>query len=240
MNIIVSKHIPRIYYNNNDYININIELILPNRCNNHLINVFRMKICDEVIIYNREYGEWLCNIIEISKNTIKVKCNKLLRKYVNSISASLAFCIIKYDNVKLIIEKCTELGITDFYPLISDYTQYNKLNIDKLNVIAIQASEQSERLDVPNIHNVCNINEFINNLPNNINWYSAIERANNTSNIDVNTNIGFIIGPEGGFSEREKQLLASKTEQISLSKNVLRAETACISCASLFNYCLLL
>ena len=238
----MSKHIPRIYfnYNNNEYISSNSELILPDRCNNHLINVFRMKIYDEVIIYNKEYGEWLCSITEINRNKILVQCNKLLRKYQNNISASLAFCIIKYDNVKLIIEKCTELGITDFYPLISDYTQYSKLNIDKLNLISIQASEQSERLDVPIIHNIFNINEFINNLPINVKWYSAIERINNTSNIDVKTNIGFIIGPEGGFSEREKKLLINKTEQISLSKNVLRAETACISCASLFNYFLLL
>ena len=236
MAVVVSKHIPRIYYNNSDYINNNSEVILPDRCNNHLINVFRMKTHDEVIIYNREYGEWLCNITEINRSKILVQCNQLLRQYKNSINASLAFCIIKYDNVKLIIEKCTELGITDFYPLISDYTQYNKLNIDKLNFIAIQASEQSERLDVPIIHNIFNINEFINNLPINVKWYSAIERTNNNSNIDVNINIGFIIGPEGGFSEREKQLLINKTNQISLSKNILRAETACISCASLFSY----
>lgn len=235
----MSKHIPRIYCNNRDYINNNSELILPNRCNNHLINVFRMKINDELIIYNKEYGEWLCSIIEINKNKITVKCNKLLRKYVDSISASLAFCIIKYDNIKLIIEKCTELGIRDFYPLISDYTQYNKFNIEKLNIIAIQASEQSERLDIPTIHNTCNIDEFINNLPSNIIWYSAIERTSNVNNILVNNNIGFIVGPEGGFSGREKQLLISKTEQINLSKNVLRSETACISCASLFNYLLL-
>ena len=231
----MSRHIPRIYYDNRENINDNKELILPNRWNNHLINVFRIKIYNEIIIYNEEYGEWLCSITSINKNKVLVKCNKLLRYYKSNINASLAFCLIKYDNIKLIIEKCTELGITDFYPLISSYTQFNKINIDKLNLIAIQASEQSERLDVPTIHNICNINDFINNLPRNIKWYSAIERTS-SNNIIINNNVGFIVGPEGGFSEKEKQLLNSKTMQISISKNVLRAETACISCASLFAY----
>ena len=231
----MSRHIPRIYYDNRENITDNKELILPNRWNNHLINVFRIKIYNEIIIYNEEYGEWLCSITSINKNKVLVKCNKLLRYYKSNINASLAFCLIKYDNIKLIIEKCTELGITDFYPLISSYTQFNKINIDKLNLIAIQASEQSERLDVPTIHNICNINDFINNLPRNIKWYSAIERTS-SDNIIINNNVGFIVGPEGGFSEKEKQLLNSKTMQISISKNVLRAETACISCASLFAY----
>lgn len=231
----MSRHIPRIYYDNRENITDNKELILPNRWNNHLINVFRIKIYNEIIIYNEEYGEWLCSITSINKNKVLVKCNKLLRYYKSNINASLAFCLIKYDNIKLIIEKCTELGITDFYPLISSYTQFNKINIDKLNLIAIQASEQSERLDVPTIHNICNINDFINNLPRNIKWYSAIERTS-SNNIIINNNVGFIVGPEGGFSEKEKQLLNSKTMQISISKNVLRAETACISCASLFAY----
>ncbi len=228
----MSKHIPRVYYDDSNPIIDSKYLVLPNRWNNHLIRVFRIRINDELIVYNENYGEWLCNIYEIQKIKIIVKCNKLLRSYQSDTNASLAFCLIKYDNVKLIIEKCTELGITSFYPLTSEYTQYNKLNIDKLNLIAIQASEQSERLDVPKIHSVRSIKDFIKNLPNNVTWYSAIERISNSSSIDTN-NVGFIVGPEGGFSSEEKQLLRSKTIAIKLSNNVLRAETACISCASL-------
>ena len=130
----MSRHIPRIYYNNKDNIVNNKELILPNRWENHLINIFRVKVYDKVIIYNEEYGEWLCIITSINRNKVLVQCNTLLRQYKNNINASLAFCLIKYDNIKLIIEKCTEFGITDFYPLISSYTQFNKINIDKLKI----------------------------------------------------------------------------------------------------------
>ena len=230
----MSKHIPRIYYNNN--LDESNNLVLPNRWNNHLIKVFRMKVHDEVIIYNEQFGEWLCNITSVNKNNIVVSRQKLLRQYQGNIKVVLAFCLIKYDNVKLIIEKCTELGISDFYPLISDYTQYNKLNIDKLQIIAIQASEQSERLDVPKIHNISGITEFINNLSNDIKWYSAIERTQNNNTVLQNENVGFLVGPEGGFSDREKELLINKTNPISLSTNILRAETACISCSSLVSY----
>lgn len=231
----MARHIPRIYYDNKIY-NSN-SLVLPDRWNNHLIKVFRMKIDDEVIVFNEQYGEWLCNIISINKKQIIVNCQKLLRQYKRNNKVILAFCLIKYDNVKLIIEKCTELGISDFYPLISDYTQYNKLNIDKLNIIAIQASEQSERIDIPKIHDIYNINEFISKLSNNITWYSAIERIQDNNNQYVkNQNVGFIIGPEGGFSDREKELLNKKTIPINLSSNILRAETACILCSSIVSY----
>ena len=230
----MSRHIPRIYYDGEIY---NNSLILPDRWNNHLIKVFRVKIDDEVIIFNEQYGELLCNITSINKNQITVNCQKLLRQYKRSNKVILAFCLIKCDNVKLIIEKCTELGISDFYPLISDYTQYNKLNIDKLNIIAIQASEQSERLDIPKIHDISNVSEFISKLSNNITWYSAIERIQDNSNQCVkNQNVGFIVGPEGGFSDREKELLNNKTIPINLSSNILRAETACILCASIISY----
>ncbi len=273
----MSRHIPRIYYENN--INSNNEIILPERWNNHLIKVLRIKVNDEIIIYNEKYGEWICSILLINKNKISVKSNTLLRVFNNNIKLHLAFCLIKYDNIKLIIEKCTELGITDFYPLISDYTQYSKLNIEKLNTIAIQASEQSERLDVPIIHKIQNINNFINTFYSSIKLYSAIERVanlnrmtvlsefvqdntinlhkinsenylntntekkiletdqinllktHNTSKIDYN--IGCIVGPEGGFSQKEKNLLISKTIPINLSKNILRTETACICCTVL-------
>ena len=228
----MSKHIPRIYYDKDTAITNDCEVVLPDRWYNHLIKVFREHIGDDVIVFNEKYGEWLCNINTIEENTITVKCNKLLRSYTGNTNVSLAFCLVKYDNVKLIIEKCTELGITDFYPLINEYTQYSKLNTEKLHSIAIQASEQSERLDVPNIHDISTLNNFINNLPKDITWYSAVERMKCNNNITKN-NVGFIVGPEGGFSSYEKIILSNKTMPISLSNNVLRTETACIACASL-------
>ena len=184
-------------------------------------------------------GEWICLISKIKKQNIYANKIKLIRKFKNESKLALAFCLIKQDNSKLVIEKSTELGATDFYPIISQYTN-SSVNISKLEMIAKGAAEQSERLDIPKIHDIMQFEEFINNFPDDILWISAIERLNNDikslTDLDLkDKNCGFIIGPEGGFSENEKKLLLKKTKAVTISKNILRAETATISCLSVYN-----
>ena len=136
----------------------------------------------------------------------------------------------------MVIEKCTELGVTDYYILRSEYTNARN-DIEKLQRIAISASEQSERLDVPAIHEEQRLNEFITNLPDEYMWFSAIERDDEAISIlDIspeNQNIGFIVGPEGGFSGAEKLLLQRYTTPIRLSHNILKTETSAMICCAI-------
>ena len=225
----MARHIPRLYCQN-----ISESFEIEGSQAIHLISVLRLKENDEFLAFNENDGEWLCSISKIKKQNIYANKLKLIRKFQNGPKLALAFCLIKQDNSKLIIEKSTELGATDFYPIISQYTN-SSVNISKLETIA----KQSERLDIPKIHDIMQFEEFINNLPDDILWISAIERQDDIkslSDIDLkDKNCGFIIGPEGGFSENEKKLLTEKTNAVSISKNILRAETAAISCLSVYN-----
>ncbi|MDR0744851.1 MAG: 16S rRNA (uracil(1498)-N(3))-methyltransferase [Holosporales bacterium] len=229
----MARHIPRIYIDTlaNDTFEIS--------CNqfNHLFSVFRLSINQNFIAFNKTDGEWLCTVYEIYKKTAFAKKLKLLRSYEKSYELHLAFCIVKNTNIKLIIEKGTELGVSQFFPLNSQYVNNHNIEIDKLTAIATTAAEQSERLDIPVINPIVEIVSFLHNLPGDVEWYSCLEREYSNVNYDMkNKSCGFIIGPEGGFSETEKDLLKSKTKQLSLSKRILRSETAVVSCLSIYNF----
>ena len=228
------KHIPRIYCLDlrEEYFDIPQSQIV------HLINVLRLKEGDKFISFNECDGEWLCQISEFCKKRTIGKKETLLRTFKGDApKLALAVCIIKKEPLRFVIEKGTELGVTDFYPLISDYS-CNVCDEKKLDLVAISASEQCERLDIPTIHETQPLQSFLSDLPPDFKWFSAIERQN-VNPLDCEdlklTNCGFIIGPEGGFSDNEKELLSRNTTSISLSKNILKAETAALTCLAVFN-----
>ncbi len=223
------RHIPRIYCSD-----CNSEcFVVPEYQLNHMLNVLRMREGSQILGFNETYGEWLCEITRIRKSSIEIRMIYQTRKFVRAPKSALGICQIKPDNMKCAIEKCTELGVTDFYLLKSEYTNYTN-DVNKLRRIAILASEQSERLDIPNIRAERHLNEFINNLPADYTWFSAIERTEDARyplDFDVvGHSPGFIVGAEGGFSDTEKLLLNQNTTAIRLSRNILRSETAAIAC----------
>lgn len=224
------RHIPRLYI-----VSITDEFCIKGDDANHL-NVFRLRVGNNFFAFNSNDGEWICEIVSITKKQVIAKRITHNRSYYPTSKLYIAFGIIKPDNMKLIIEKCTELGTTEFFPLTTDYSQYKNINISKLQTIATHASEQSERMDIPVIHNPIPLPVFVENLPSDVIWMSAIERFTNTTWQCPVGNVGFIVGTEGGFSDLERSLLIAKTVPVSLGKNILRAETACITCACLAMY----
>ena len=226
----MSRHIPRIYCPD-----CNGEIfVVPEYQKNHMINVLRMREGAQFLAFNEMKGEWLCEVREIQRASISIGMIYQTREFVYAQKLALAMCQIKPDNMKLVIEKCTELGVTDFYLLKSEYTNYNNY-ISKLRRIAILASEQSERMDIPSITEERHLDEFVNNLPAEYMWFSAIERNRDARYpLDVallsGSPLGFIVGAEGGFSDTEKLILNQNTTAIRLSENILRSETAAIAC----------
>jgi 16S rRNA (uracil1498-N3)-methyltransferase len=211
-------------------------IVLPEDCYPHLASVLKLKTESEVIAFNRKSGEWLCIIDSISKHSITVRKDRLLRNYqLDRQKVGLAFCPIKPHSTGLIIEKCTELGVTDFWPVISKFTNYT-FKFDKMKMIMRGAVEQCGRLDMPVLHQEMPFENFMNELPSDFLWISALERLGERQHQSIfsintlNRNCGFIVGPEGGFSEIERKRLLESTSPITLSPNVLRSETAAIAC----------
>jgi 16S rRNA (uracil1498-N3)-methyltransferase len=162
-----------------------------------------------------------------------------LRKKEISKELWLAFSPIKSNYQNFMIQKATELGVTKFLPIIFDRTVVRKINNERLEKIVIEASEQSNRLNVPKIEKAQNLKNFLN-----LNSMDLIFTDLNSDNKKIDKSkltdkpICIIIGPEGDFSEAEReQILSFKGVQpLKINENILRSETAVISAISIINY----
>ena len=137
------------------------------------------------------------------------------------------------------IQKATELGVTKFLPIIFDRTVVRKINKERLEKIVIEASEQSNRINIPIIEEIQNLNNFLKTYSMDLIF---TDLNSNTKKIDksklTDRPVCIIVGPEGDFSEAERReiLSFSGVQAIKINENILRSETAVISAISIINY----
>ena len=204
----------------------------------YLTKVMRVKENEVFSLFNKN-GEWEAKIIGISKNIVEFKTIKQLRQKENTKELWLAFSPIKSNYQNFMIQKATELGVTKFLPIIFDRTVVRKINKERLEKIAIEASEQSNRINVPTIEGPQDLNSFL--KKNSMNLIFTDLNSNNNK-LDksklIDKPVCIIVGPEGDFSEAErKKILAFKgVQSIKINENILRSETAVISAISIINY----
>ena len=205
----------------------------------HYLNkVMRVKENEVFSLFNSD-GEWEAKVLSISKSIIEFKTTNQLRQKESIKELWLAFSPIKSNYQNFMIQKATELGVTKFLPIIFDRTVVRKINKERLEKIVIEASEQSNRINVPTIEETQNLNNF---LKTNSMDLIFTDLNSNTNKIDksklTDRPVCIIIGPEGDFSEseREKILSFNGVQPIKINENILRSETAVISAISIVNY----
>ncbi len=209
-----------------------------NKSQSHYINkVMRIKVNEVFSLFNSS-GEWEAKILEISKNIVEFIITKQLRHKENTKELWLAFSPIKSNYFNFMLQKATELGITKFFPIIFDRTVVRKLNKERIKKVIVEASEQSNRINIPSIENLQNLKSFLNNKMNLI----FTDLNSKVIKLDLkkltNNPTCIIIGPEGDFSENERDLIQSfkAVQSIKINENILRSETAAISAISIINY----
>ena len=204
----------------------------------YLTKVMRVKENEVFSLFNKN-GEWEAKILGISKSIVEFKTIKQLRQKENTKELWLAFSPIKSNYQNFMIQKATELGVTKFLPIIFERTIVRKINKERLEKIVIEASEQSNRINVPTIEESQNLNNFL--KTNSIDLIFTDLNSNNNK-IDksklTDRPVCIIIGPEGDFSEAEREeiLSFSGVQAIKINENILRSETAVISAISIINY----
>jgi 16S rRNA (uracil1498-N3)-methyltransferase len=205
----------------------------------HYVNtVMRVKV-DEVFSLFNSSGEWEAKILSISKSIVEFNITKQLRQKENLKELWLAFSPIKSNYFNFMIQKATELGVTKFLPIIFDRTIVRKINKGRLEKVIIEATEQSNRINVPSIEEPVSLKGFLSNQKIDL-IFTDLNSQNKKIDLDkLSKNpTCIIIGPEGDFSEEERgQILAFKGVQpIKINENILRSETAVISALSIVNY----
>jgi len=205
----------------------------------HYVNkVMRVKENEVFSLFNSS-GEWEAKILDISKNIVEFNITKQLRQKETTKELWLAFSPIKSNYFNFMIQKATELGVTKFLPIVFDRTIVRKINKERLEKVIIEAAEQSNRINVPSIEEPQSLNSFLKNSK-----MDLIFTDLNTSNTKIDLNqltsnpTCVIIGPEGDFSEVERQeiLEFNGVQAIKINENILRSETAVISAISIINY----
>ena len=226
----------RLFFSN--ILSANLTDKLDKSQSHYLTKVMRVKENEVFSLFNKE-GEWEAKILGISKSIVEFKTLKQLRQKENIKELWLAFSPIKSNYQNFMIQKATELGVTKFLPIIFDRTVVRKINKERLEKIVIDASEQSNRINVPLIESPQTLDGFLKN-----NSMDLIFTDLNSNNIKVDKlkltdkPVCIIIGPEGDFSEAERDKILSfkGVQSVKINENILRSETAVISAISIVNY----
>ena len=219
-------------------LSINLKDKLDKSQSHYISKVMRIKESEVFSLFNSS-GEWQAKILSISNSIVEFKITKQLRQTENPKELWLAFSPIKSNYFNFMIQKATELGVTKFLPIIFDRTIVRKINKERLKKVIIEATEQSNRIQVPNLENPQSLSKFLDD--NKIDLIFT-DLNTNTNKLDLkkltNKPICIIIGPEGDFSESERgEILSYKGVQaIKINENILRSETAVISALSIVNY----
>ena len=217
-------------------LSINLEGELDKTQSHYLIKVMRISNGDTFSLFNKN-GEWE-SIIQEKKNKLIFKVKKQIRHKENENDLWLAFSPIKSNYFNFMIQKATELGVTKFIPLITERTIVRKINKERLIKIVIEASEQSNRLSIPEIDNQISLENFLKENKNINLIFGDLNSNNKNLNIKNNKPLCILIGPEGDYTneEREKILKFHGTQSLKLGSNILRSETAAICALSVINF----
>ena len=225
----------RLFYSKS--LSLNLTDKLDKSQSHYVSKVMRLKEKEVFSLFNSS-GEWEAKIANINKSIVEFNVTKQLRQKENTIDLWLAFSPIKSNYFNFMIQKATELGVTKFLPIIFERTIVRKINKERLEKVIIEAAEQSNRITVPSIEEPQKLKSFLNNDMDLI--FTDLNTANTKIDIKKLTikPTCVIIGPEGDFSEEEREeiLKFSGVQPIKINENILRSETAVISALSIINY----
>lgn len=217
-----------------------MQIDLPKDQAHYLSTVLRKREGDAVRLFNGEDGEWRAAITEASKKSVSLTIGEQLRAPATMPDIWLLFAPIKKARTEFIIEKATELGAAQIHPVITARTQHPRLRMDRVRAQIIEAAEQTERLDIPQSFEPVKLMDLLSG------WDAArtLVFADEAGDVPAAKTVlaglsgpaAILIGPEGGFDDKERTYLRSLpfVRPVSLGPRILRADTAAVSLLTLW------
>ncbi len=193
--------------------------------------VLRFQDGQEVILFDGDQTDRLYRITKLDKTEAHLVMITELERNLPARHVYLLWSLLKRDNNELIIQKATELGVSNFVPIISDRTIKKEFNIERAHKIAIEAAEQCGRSDIPHVREPVHLLKALEEYADKITLLVCQQGDHETTLMDQK--IGLLVGPEGGWSPAELELFTTKEfGHITISSFVLRAETASLVAAA--------
>ena len=236
----------RLFINPPHRLHLDAQIDLSDDQAHYLRSVMRKSLGDDLLVFNGQEGEWRALIQSIDKRRVSIKLMEQTRTQPTSRGPVLLQALVKRSALDLIVEKATELGVARIQLLITDHTNASHTNLERLKAIAQEASEQCERLDVPEIHEPQKLSTYLLK-----GGHKPLIFADETTARDINhaksmidklmaqapyADPAILIGPEGGFSASEREAIAAVPHclGVNLGPTILRADTAAIVAIGIF------
>lgn len=203
---------------------------------NYLGNVLRLGAGAELLVFDGESGEWLARISQSGKKRMTLTVERLTREPEIIPDLWLAFAPVKRARTDWLVEKATELGASLLVPVVTQRTIAERVRLDRLESIAIEATEQCGRTRVPKILEPIPLRRFVEELDPERHLYFADENGGEplARTFEEGPAV-LLVGPEGGFTGDERAfVLGAGASAISLGPRILRSETAALAALASF------
>ena len=203
---------------------------------NYLGNVMRKRAGDELLVFDGRSGEWLATVSEAGKKRMTLSVEQRTREAETLPELTLAFAPVKRAQTDWLVEKATELGVSRLQPVLTSRTVAERVKLERLEAIAIEAAEQCGRTVLPEIIDPAPLDRFL-KMSAQRPLYFADEHGGEPAACAFEPGpASILIGPEGGFTEEERALVrgASHALAISLGPRILRAETAALAAVTAY------
>ena len=206
----------------------------------YVVNVMRLKRGSNINFFNKN-GEWLSEIVFLDRDRVEVKFLNKLKEPTKNSNIELAICLVKKSPMDTILQKVTELGVSKIIPIVSERTEVKELNFERANRIVVEATEQSNQLIPPQISEITKLKDFLKDLSGSSKLLFADVNSKDKLKAEAlkeAKTLSVLIGPEGDFSPSERELILSNSNAVpfTISRNILRSDTAVISAISLVNF----
>lgn len=232
------SHIARIYVTAR--LQANETVALSEGQSKYLIRVMRLADGAIVRAFNGTDGEWRC-ALQVEGKAAALAPLEQTREQISGPDLTLLFAPIKKARTDFIVEKATELGVRAIRPVLTEYTQTQRVRTDRMQTLTIEAAEQTERMDLPEVFEAESLPKALAKWDASIPLIYCDEGADAAPMAQYRSHLGdrsagMLVGPEGGFSPRERQMLRDLdfVLPITLGPRILRAETAVVSALTLW------
>lgn len=202
----------------------------------YLSRVLRLTEGATLVLFNGRDGEWTGELTAVGKSKAEIVLRECRRPQVASPDLWLAFAPVKKTQTDFIVQKATELGVSRLIPIITDRTQSERVKTERLQATAVEAAEQSERLDVPAVSDPVKLTDLIRDWPVDRALFLCAEAGDvvpiaSAATAETRGSVGFVTGPEGGFSVAELDFMhrSPLVQAVGLGPRILRAETAAVA-----------